>query len=103
MDYLFGHAADADTLESRRIAAMLQGQVAHFVRTGDPNGKGLPVWPSYRGARPSVLLIEDSARAVPGFRAKQLDYWHQRWRARQAPSQASSSALRTLRASRSKL
>jgi para-nitrobenzyl esterase len=79
MGYIFGHAAAPDTSESRQVAAMLQGYVANFVRRGDPNGKGLPVWPGYRGAHPPVLLIEERARAVPDFRQRQLDYWHRRW------------------------
>jgi para-nitrobenzyl esterase len=81
MGYIFGHAPDADTPEGQKMAALLQGYVADFVRKGDPNGKRLPVWPGYRGAQTPVLLIEERARAVPGFRARQLAYWHQRWSA----------------------
>lgn len=52
----------------------------NFARTGDPHGEGLPEWPVYSRARPSVQLIGDdaSAGAIPNEAALQsIDrlYW----------------------------
>jgi para-nitrobenzyl esterase len=37
---------------------------AHFARTGDPNGPGLPAWPRY-GDGQQVLHLDATIRAAP--------------------------------------
>jgi para-nitrobenzyl esterase len=36
-----------------------------FAKTGDPNGPGLPEWPAYSPAKPMVLQIDDTSKAMP--------------------------------------
>jgi para-nitrobenzyl esterase len=45
---------DAD----RAIAAVASGWWVNFVKTGNPNGAGLPTWPSYRGSGGAVMHID---------------------------------------------
>lgn len=38
------YAWDAD---DRKVSEMMQNYFANFIRTGNPNGPGLPEWPAY--------------------------------------------------------
>jgi para-nitrobenzyl esterase len=55
------------TDDDRRVSATMQGYVANFVRTGDPNGAGLPRWlPAPAGDGPaSRQRIDVDTRSVP--------------------------------------
>jgi carboxylesterase type B len=46
------------------IADMMSSYVANFVKTGDPNGKGLPRWDPV-GATPEVMEVGDKTARVP--------------------------------------
>jgi carboxylesterase type B len=46
------------------IADMMSSYVANFVKTGDPNGKGLPRWDPV-GDRPEVMEVGDKTEPVP--------------------------------------
>jgi para-nitrobenzyl esterase len=50
---------DAD---DRAIAALTSNYWVNFVKTGDPNGAGLPHWPSYRDAQAPFLAIDAPAK-----------------------------------------
>lgn len=39
-------------------SAALQGFLANFIRSGNPNGEGLPSWPWYQASIPQVMVIE---------------------------------------------
>ena len=43
---------------------MMSSYVANFVKTGDPNGKGLPRWDPV-GDRPEVMEVGDKTEPVP--------------------------------------
>jgi len=45
--------------------AQRDAERASEVWTGDPNGSGLPSWPSYRGAEAPVMALDTSAAAAP--------------------------------------
>ncbi|WP_158816929.1 carboxylesterase/lipase family protein [Methylocapsa sp. S129] len=52
------------TADDRGIADMASNYWANFVKTGDPNGAGLPDWPSYRGGEAPFLAIDAPAKAT---------------------------------------
>jgi para-nitrobenzyl esterase len=43
----------------RRLAEKMSASLAQFMRTGDPNGKGLTPWPKYTSARGETLVLDD--------------------------------------------
>jgi para-nitrobenzyl esterase len=52
------------TENDRRIAAMMSSYWANFAATGDPNGKGLPVWPAVDD-KPQVMELGDKTQPIP--------------------------------------
>jgi para-nitrobenzyl esterase len=62
--YVFDHLDQQPgwrwTPGDRRLAAAMAGYWVNFVKTGDPNGAGLPTWPRFRdGAADGVLYLDD--------------------------------------------
>jgi len=46
----------------------------NFVKTGDPNGKGLPEWTTYDKASGNIMEIGDQARLSPGLYKNKFDF-----------------------------
>ena len=52
--------------EDYRVSAIMQGYFVNFIKTGDPNGLGLPTWPTADAQNLSpVMYIGESTRAQP--------------------------------------
>ncbi len=45
---LDGNAVYAWTAADRRVSELMEGYFAQFIKTGNPNGPGLPAWPAVR-------------------------------------------------------
>jgi para-nitrobenzyl esterase len=43
----------------RKLSAKMAGHLLQFMRTGDPNGKGLTAWPRYTPARGETMILDD--------------------------------------------
>jgi para-nitrobenzyl esterase len=67
---LLGEAAEA----ARPLATQIHATWAAFIRSGDPNGGGLPAWPTYDRARRQTMLIDRTSGVVedPGGVARSL-------------------------------
>jgi para-nitrobenzyl esterase len=71
-----GHfASDAD----RKVATEMGDYWTNFAKTSNPNGPGLPEWPSFSTASEQTLVIDDTTRAVTDFRKGQVGVMTARW------------------------
>jgi para-nitrobenzyl esterase len=61
------------------IAKLIQGYWTNFVKTGDPNGAGLPHWPQFHRPSPATLVISDQTAAVADFEQARLKLWYDKW------------------------
>ena len=52
---LAGNPVYAWTAADRAASAMMEGYFARFIKTGDPNGAGLPPWPAVRESDGGLL------------------------------------------------
>jgi para-nitrobenzyl esterase len=52
------HGRPAPTPKDEALSEMMRTYWTNFVKTGDPNGAGLPNWPSYSRANPLTLHIQ---------------------------------------------
>jgi para-nitrobenzyl esterase len=54
------------TPEDYKVSKIMQGYFANFIKKGDPNGPGLPVWPQTTSSNPvPVMHIDVDTRSVP--------------------------------------
>jgi para-nitrobenzyl esterase len=70
IEYAMGNLATnqvyAWTPDDFQVSEILQGYYANFVKTGDPNGQGLPVWPAAnRGDTVQVMRLDVDSHAEP--------------------------------------
>jgi para-nitrobenzyl esterase len=47
----------------RAVSAKMAGALLRFMRTGDPNGAGLPNWPKYSEAKGETMVFDDTCVA----------------------------------------
>jgi para-nitrobenzyl esterase len=59
----WGAPAEA-TPEEKELARIMNTYWANFAKTGNPNGKGLPVWPRYDTQKEEILDIELDGKPV---------------------------------------
>jgi len=45
----------------RRLAEQMAGSLVRFMKTGDPNGGGLPSWPRYTSANGETMVLDDAS------------------------------------------
>jgi para-nitrobenzyl esterase len=70
IEYALGNLATnkvfAWTPEDYQVSALMQAYFANFIKTGDPNGSGLPPWPpANQGPGVQVMVLDVKSRAEP--------------------------------------
>ena len=73
---------DAD----HRIADRLSSYVANFIKTGDPNGPGLPAWPAVAAAPATTMEVGDTFAPIPVASSAPRLAFFQKYFARQRPA-----------------
>lgn len=54
------------TSDDYKVSETMQNYFANFIKTGNPNGEGLPKWPVVKGGdpMPAVMIIDTESRAI---------------------------------------
>jgi para-nitrobenzyl esterase len=66
--YVMNNLAFSDrpwTAQDRQLADKLSSYWVNFVKTGNPNGKGLTDWPAFSVTSKNVLLLDTTLKAAP--------------------------------------
>jgi para-nitrobenzyl esterase len=70
IEYALGNLASnkvyAWTPEDYKVSQVMQEYFANFIKTGDPNGKGLPNWPKFSAGQRLVIDVNTRAEADRG-------------------------------------
>ncbi|SDL56226.1 carboxylesterase/lipase family protein [Siphonobacter aquaeclarae] len=61
------------TPKDRQMEEMMSAYWVNFVKTGNPNGKGLPVWPAFQTGKEEVLDIGKDVRHGPAKIKNELE------------------------------
>jgi para-nitrobenzyl esterase len=79
MPYWFGQLPDPSA-EDQKIAATMQQYLLNYVRGGNPNGAGLPIWSPVTAGTTAPMVIDPTGfHIVPNFRARQLAPLYSKW------------------------
>ncbi len=71
----FGPPPPPPTPEDQEVARIMNSYWANFAKTGDPNGKELPLWPDYKPKTNEILDIQADGKPVgkPDPRKARMD------------------------------
>ena len=87
IDYVFNNLYATDlpwTDDDRRIAEIMSSYWVNIATRGDPNGPGLPLWPAYDPASPTVMELGDHFGPIPVASAEKIDFWRRFFATQQA-------------------
>ena len=46
----------------KALATKMAGALLQFMKTGSPNGSGLPAWPKYTAAKGETMIFDDTCK-----------------------------------------
>ncbi len=93
ISYVFNHAYSNGPLEWNDVDKKLGDQMSsywvNFITKGDPNGPGLPAWPSYKDmSKDKVIVLGDTVGAEASVPAEKLAFFTARWQRLLKPATA---------------
>ena len=70
------------------VAEIIQQYWVNFAKTGNPNGKGLPYWPSFNPAKPTTMQFSNGASLIMVPNREKIDFVDRffRWKREQTES-----------------
>ncbi len=74
--YLNGHfLAQPDKYpHEAAVSEIMQQYWTNFIKTGNPNGKGLPYWPSFDASKPTTMQFANGASLIMRPNSEQIDF-----------------------------
>ena len=80
INYVFGHVDNNVNFhyskEDKALSRLMQDYWVNFARTGNPNGKGLPIWPQYKAGTDTVMYLNSAdPKAGPSPDAARMSFW----------------------------
>jgi carboxylesterase type B len=78
IDYVFDNVDARDprwTDDDRRIAGTMSSYWVNFIATGDPNGQGLPGWPTYSADARTVMELGGGFAPHPVADSERTEFW----------------------------
>jgi para-nitrobenzyl esterase len=67
------HSPRPWTAEDEKMAETMSAYWTNFIATGDPNGKGLATWPTFREAPEETMELGDTMRPRPIISREKLE------------------------------
>jgi para-nitrobenzyl esterase len=86
--YVFETLEGSPTAEDRHISEVMAAYWTNFAKRGEPNGEGLPTWPTFSDATPVVMYLGPTARTGPVPSAASLTVLDQYFAWRRTPAGA---------------
>lgn len=56
------------------LSEIMQQYWVNFIKTGNPNGKGLPYWPSFDDSKPTTMQFSNGASLIMRPNREQVDF-----------------------------
>jgi para-nitrobenzyl esterase len=80
LPYVFGDPNGLDrpwTADDQRVADQVGAYWANFVKTGNPNGDGLAVWPPFEATRPETMVLRSISAPQSICAPQRLPFYRQ--------------------------
>lgn len=72
------------TSVDRRVEAQASQYLVNFIRSGDPNGTGLPTWNPFSASEPKTFEFGQTSTMRPLMSEAKLDFWKEYFNSPQA-------------------
>ena len=73
--YVFGVPSGLWEDVDHRVSKTMQSYWVNFAKTGNPNGAGLPDWPSYNRSSEAFLEINDTPQVLHNYQKQKFDVY----------------------------
>ena len=70
------------------VAEIIQQYWVNFIKSGNPNGKGLPYWPSFDESKPTTMQFSYGASLIMRPNREQIDFVDRFYKAKRAQTES---------------